>query len=313
MLVVISIIVVLMGLLLPAVQAARESARRVQCSNNLKNLATGMLDYESKRGFLPASRSFPSAPPPYSRPNNWNTPNHMTSWVHAIFPSIKQDAKQDLDNILANGGVPYDLVSGGGRQPFDINVLMCPSDMTNLNARGKLSYGVNCGREDVAPTASYGFDWPANGVFDNRLKGTGDNHRIFQTSLADVLDGQSNTIMLAENPNLQLWHEPGSEFAVGIIWQRPDQNANAPLMINKEFTEAFALDRDHARPASFHPGGFLVTMCDGTVHFVAESVDYTVFMRLMTSQGAKYQEPGSNSFDAATRATLIVPVSEDSY
>src|SRR5687767_4997840 len=62
MLVVISIIAMLMALLLPAVQAARETGRRIQCSNNLKDVGVAIKEYEMSKQHLPPSRAFPSAP-----------------------------------------------------------------------------------------------------------------------------------------------------------------------------------------------------------------------------------------------------------
>lgn len=319
MLVVISIIVVLMGLLLPAVQAARESARRIQCGNNLAQLGKGIVQYEVNKGFLPPSRSYPSASPPYVRPASYNNSAHTITWVHSIFFAIKADAKQDLDAILSGGGAPSTLTTGAGRQPFDIKVLMCPSDMTNLSDPGKISYAVNGGRDDMLPpNGTYGFDWPENGVFDNRLKGSGENHKIYQTTLGDISngDGASNTIMLAENPSLGTWHQISTEYDVCVLWQPIAPPGSPTIGLNRDYMNS-AADLDHARPASFHPGGFNVVMCDGTVHFIGESLDYSVYVRLMTSNGMKMKDPGSNanSFDLTTSPynDWVKPISEDSY
>ena len=297
MLVVISIIAVLMALLLPAVQAARETARRISCSSSLRNLGLAVQEHDTNKGYLPPSRSFPSASPPYSKPANWNTAPHMTSWVHSIFFSIRPDLDEQLfgNTILAKSdgtGKASDLVSGGS---FNIPILICPSDVTNLSDLGRISYAVNGGREDAtSPAANIPFDWPANGVFDNRLKGTGDSHRVDRTTLGDIArnDGATNTIMLAENVDLQFWHDINQEYKVCVIWQPVVTPA---IGLNRDYFPSKPLDYDHARPSSFHPGGFMVTMCDGRTQFISDSIDYTVYGLLMSSHGKRCQTPGTNS------------------
>src|SRR5262245_14526590 len=86
MLVVISIIAVMMALLLPAVQAARESARRINCTSNLNQLGKAVIEFETSKQHLPAARSFPTLSQTiYSKPNNWNAGSaagQMVSWVY---------------------------------------------------------------------------------------------------------------------------------------------------------------------------------------------------------------------------------------
>src|SRR6478672_1225029 len=88
MLVVISIIAVLAALLLPAVNMAREAARRAQCSNNLRNLALAAQQFDSAKGYYPASRTFWNDAAYKSSPNSPQTsstaPGHILTWVHEI-------------------------------------------------------------------------------------------------------------------------------------------------------------------------------------------------------------------------------------
>jgi prepilin-type processing-associated H-X9-DG protein len=304
MLVVISIIAVLMALLLPAVQAARETARRGSCTNNMYQLSKAIISYDGSKDFLPASRAYPSLPvTAYTKPDNWNTrPDHYINWIHAILPELgRNDLKEQLDNAAA--GV-------GGWTPPKMGVVLCPSDISTGGIDHRLSYGCNAGREDMSPPhATYGFDHPDNGLFDNRLKGRLDGHRVHKTRLGDVSngDGATNTIMLAENANLTSWSETPTEYHVGVVWWPVDNLADnasdyidpaGDIMknLNQGVTDDPALfSRRYARPASFHPTGFNVAMADGSVRFMGAAVQYTVYSRLMSSAGSKTRDPGTNN------------------
>jgi prepilin-type processing-associated H-X9-DG protein len=299
MLVVISIIVVLAGLLLPAIQAAREVARRTSCSNNLTNLGKATIEYEVSKGFLPASRSFPSASPPYVTPASWTQGNYV-SWAHALLESLRPDLNAELKRQVQAGNA-VSTVFG------KLSILQCPSDSTDDDDESRSSYGCNGGRQDNHPSpppvvppqantyvAGFPFDWPANGCLDNRIKGTADNFRTFKTSAADVtrLDGATNTFLFLENVNMFRWNEPADEYQVAVLWRDPI-NDPPPFAFNQDVTDG-PPDLNHARPASEHPSGFNVCMVDGSVKFMSETLDYGVYCRLMSMHGVKYQEPGTN-------------------
>jgi prepilin-type N-terminal cleavage/methylation domain-containing protein len=310
MLVVISIIAVLMALLLPAVQAARESARAATCKNNLKQLSMAVIDYDQSKGFTPAALAFPSLPPPYStmiKPTNYNAAGANTqyiNWIHAILPQL---GRNDLRDAVEAAAMAGDVTVVNQTQ----KVLICPSDITNGSITQKLSYACNMGREDVAPTPAFGFDWPENGVFDNRLKGRlnammPDTHKIHQTRLGDVSngDGNANTIMLAENLDLVAWNVTPDEYHVGVLWwpvatisQKASQYtpAKADLNLNYMPIQNTTVDSAHARPASMHPSGYQMAFCDGSTRFISGMIQYTVYCRLMTSNGAKTKDPGTNN------------------
>lgn len=314
MLVVISIIALLMALLLPAVQAAREQGRLTGCKNNLAQLGKSTQLYIGSKQNYPPSRSYPSWQQPYPQylPANWNTePDEYVNWVHYLLPYIKADTGQlfnQMGEIYAKGlqGSPPAInprpsVAAIGGQ---IDVLICGSDLSNQDTPERISYQCNGGRpDDTTPTPNtLPFDYLANGVFCNRLKGLSDPHGVEHMTPGDIKDGETNTILLAENVNAQVWNQSPNEFDACIVWRNPiagpptnSPPANEPwpwIELNKDFVGTGA-DYAHARPSSYHPNGFQVVMCDGSTKFVAGTIQYNVYMRLMTSNGTRYLEPGA--------------------
>jgi prepilin-type N-terminal cleavage/methylation domain-containing protein len=202
LLVVIAIIATLIGLLLPAVQSARESARRIQCKNNLKQLAIGVLGYsEVSRRLPPAIVGVEGSNPAFSEPST-----RLRNWVVAILPFIEQ---ADLYTAFTPGLSPADPANRRARAT-SIPTMLCPTDSYNRQpfmgtqgdeskgfgddwARG--NYGANsslgyCG-EIVSPFGSTPEGW-ANPM----LRGVmGFNKSV---SLRDVADGTTKTVMLAE-------------------------------------------------------------------------------------------------------------------
>jgi prepilin-type N-terminal cleavage/methylation domain-containing protein/prepilin-type processing-associated H-X9-DG protein len=331
MLVVISIIAVLAALLLPAVQAAREAARRMQCANNLKNLALATQQFESAKNHLPASRTFlPMAKSEYVSPPTWQTNGHYVSWLHQLFPYIeKDDWRLQIEAALSNdaknnsySGTPVLLLQGR------LKLVICPSDRIDGNKDLMLSYGSNGGQPDNMDPQYFrlnGLDWPVNGALDVRLPGgAADAASNTPTpkihpkpSLAQIsqFDGTANTILYGENSDLNVWNDPQTEMDVCILWQdglgtgvaqtlnkNPKDGNGREISLSslgKTISQQFAVDKDLAeafsRPSSQHSTGFHVVFCDGHTKFASETLDYTVYARLMTSNGQKFKQAGQNT------------------
>lgn len=314
LLVVIAIIGVLVALLMPAIQAAREAGRRAQCQNNLSQCGKAIQLYGTSKGHLPASRTVVPI----------GKLTHVFNWVYPVLPELEQSAV----HAQLRSGTYLD-------SPLTIKSLVCPSQPRFESPDYPLSYVVNGGRANYTNAAAniYNRDWIANGVFIDKgdptiAAGTSsspDKHRMEEIA---KYDGTSNTLMMSENPNVGEWLNAadGPPTAVSkeqysqMLWfpegyQRalaPDPVYNPAFDVpppalafglNRSVRDVtrtlFATDSHWGRPGSYHPGGFLVVFCDGSVHWFAETVDYGVYAVLMTSRGERINDPANSTFTTA--------------
>lgn len=275
LLVVISIIGILVGLLLPAVQMARESARRMQCSNNLKQHGLAMLNYESAYGSLP-TMNWAFGPPCRARQYaQWG-------WGATILPYIELSNtynslevwKTHLQSIVVDP-IPHKLTIL--QQPLP--VFKCPSDPGPSRNVGRAWFYPN----NPTPTATSNYvgnseafnvgcessrPW-ANGVFTDR-----------PISLASITDGLSNTVALGErrwqykavDGNIitaraglafgftSTWGYDKIADSMGAGWPKLNYTGTNPFWARIGFS-------------SSHHGGGQFLFCDGSVHFLSESVE----------------------------------------
>ncbi|MEN6493188.1 MAG: DUF1559 domain-containing protein [Thermoguttaceae bacterium] len=208
---------ILLALLLPAVGAAREAARRAQCTNNLKQIALAMHNYESQYGCFP----------PAYLPDKNGKPMH--SWRVLILPYLEEQALY--------GQYRFDEPWDGPNNRMLVNrmpsVFRCPSD-TNGNAATSTHYVAITGTGTVFEEAK-------------------------ATTFRDIKDGVSNTIMFVEVPGPAVnWMEPSDTTMEGL---------NSTLLLMT------AIGGRNAKSASPHPGGFNAAFCDGSVRFIADSID----------------------------------------
>jgi prepilin-type N-terminal cleavage/methylation domain-containing protein/prepilin-type processing-associated H-X9-DG protein len=312
LLVVITIISMLMALLLPAVQSARESGRRAQCLNNQKQVSLALMQYEASR------RSFPG----YANDIQLSGPDNplpsvsysvaCVSWVIPILPTLERN---DIYDIWTNWSYYNDhmgvtVATPPTTNPLDdlpmLPMLTCPSDPPDDSETPWLAYVVNTGTQLAAPqgsTSGNRYEDKAYGVFHDRSSymDTISRQRL-QVSL-DYLnshDGSSNTLMLTENllesPERR-WdrtEQPDTsttnnlnEYYVGVRWF---VNATTDPVPDPLETALFTINENPAtpatdglpRPSSNHPGGVVAAFCDGSVRFVAETINEVTYLHIMT-------------------------------
>jgi prepilin-type N-terminal cleavage/methylation domain-containing protein/prepilin-type processing-associated H-X9-DG protein len=305
LLVVIAIIGILIALLLPAVQKIREAAARLKCANNLKQLGLAMHNYHDTSGKLPAQTA-----------NNANSCCYGT-WQMAILPFVEQgplwSAYVNFGGNAATGPT-YEQQSNLLVTSIRLPTFTCPSDMPSAPKTGTFNgvtynvtqhnYLVNVGNLDY----SQGKDAPLPDLPPG-LKFLGAPFsRSAQFKLADITDGTSNTLLAAEVKQGQgadfrglTWWAEGSGFTVYRTPNSPgpDFIANGKGAPGCVPTSQNSLNADcKAFPTpnpnwnvfaarSRHIGGVNVALCDGSTRFVSNSIAWTVWQALGTSQGAE--------------------------
>lgn len=285
LLVVIAIIGMLVALLLPAVQAAREAARRMQCGNRLKQLGLALHTYHD------TFRTFPTG-------YFWVRPQPNTeswAWSSLVLPFIEQENlhsqlgvnQRSLRNALASGAAFAPLMQ------TKLPAFMCPSD-TGYSPGGLIHNNRNFNGGNGA--AAGGFTQPVLVGVSNYMgnaghrsvaqnaNGNGRNTGIFfadeSVSIAEILDGTSNTILLGERDTIDCrsgtWlgirnpqgaNDRGVWVALAHAGPKPNQDTKAiPWNTNNTGCgEGFS---------SLHPGGLQVVLCDGSVRFLAETINH---------------------------------------
>ncbi|MDY0169340.1 MAG: DUF1559 domain-containing protein [Thermoguttaceae bacterium] len=297
LLVVITIIGILISLLLPAVQSAREAARRLQCSNNLKQLGLAMLLHEQQQGYFPSGgwghRWFGDA----DRGFGLRQPG---GWIYNILPFIEQEALHALPGDGDPATITDEQKEGAKQMVMTpLSVMNCPSrrraqlysapggiqplnsDDTTMAARN--DYAVNHGDwrwsgnlpgpSDMTEGDGTAF-WATTAA--NRTKATGICHAISQVAMAQIRDGSSNVFMIGEK-SLEPKHYfsgtraddnrgmyQGEDYDTGR-WTsvRPLQDTDG-----LEYRDSFG---------SSHSGATNFVFCDGSVRTISYSIDADVY------------------------------------
>ncbi|WP_337173414.1 DUF1559 domain-containing protein [Paludisphaera sp.] len=317
LLVVIAIIAVLIALLLPAVQAAREAARRMQCTNNLKQLGLGLANYESSVGALP---------PEVVLSGSGSTVTWWGAWsVHGrVLPYLEQAAMYDAINFNLSYSTPQNTTVAGAV----VTAFICPSEVRpEPRPRGDGSrYGVT----------NYGFamgDWLVWGGF-----GGAQNRSAFGPNrsrrLGEFRDGLSNTVVAAEvkayQPQMSNCRPSGvvgpndvprpdadpltaapeyaggcaintnghTEWVEGVVHQSGfttawPPNFQVPGGPNRQDDVNIAgMSEGRGGPTyaavgsrSYHPGGVNALLGDGSVRFVKETMNGLTWRALGTVAG----------------------------
>ncbi len=291
LLVVIAIIGVLVGLLLPAVQSAREAARRMSCSNNLKQIGLGMHNYHDTFGKFPYG---------------WDT--RGTTWSAHILPQIEQGSLYETlvfqESGLGNWGTddgPNETAAGTYIGTYRCPSMALPEHMENgsIPERVPASYRGSAGTKATSDDTSTAL--PGTISLEN-LDQDGIFYACSKTKFRDILDGTSHTIMIGESYNdpgftkdgqgMDYWYigspqaDPcrcdggtgGTEFSevVGTTIAPINSRIRHPEMHGRLMELSFG---------SYHTGGAHFLLCDGSVQFITESVNQEVYEGLGSRDG----------------------------
>ena len=292
LLVVISIIGMLAGLLLPAVQAAREAGRRTQCINNQKNIALAFNSMQSATDKFPTWRA------------NLVTDNGgaaVIGWLPQIFTYMEQT--QVYDQLRDNGN----------RVDVTIPTFQCTSAGSSEESGN--NYVANCGVADGSFATDAEGNYTLSEYAKNRSNGMLLDGAFGGKALAidDVKDGTSNTMAFSETIQ-GFWTGSGTNDLRGLIWYGMSTiysayytpNPSNPDYFHDSFKqtshdpERFPLDGYKTVPTSGstskavflsarsnHSGGVNVSMVDGSVRFVSDTVNRETWQALSTSKGGE--------------------------
>lgn len=249
LLVVIAIIGVLVALLLPAVQAAREAARRSQCGNNLRQISIGLHNYHTSHKTFPPGCIERRSPP--------STTEKQISWIVLLLPHIEQVALHDSFDMTK----PFDAAENAPAASQVLNVVLCPT--TAYLASDRLLKKTDDGLGAADYGGIYGAQWIAP---------TGNGMMIFDQgiSIAEVRDGTSNTIIVAE--------DTGRGTAMDGQWANGENIFDQGKKIN---------DQHHNEMWSDHSSGVNVALADSSVRFLQTSIDSDTLEALCTRAGGE--------------------------
>ena len=308
LLVVIAIIGILVALLLPAVQSARESARRMQCTNNLKQIGLALHNYHDTQG------QFPPGQYNYVATQCNGCFFNRACWFQAIMPFNEEPALYELLlQYTKSSGFTYMTYAVNG-DPNSLSVpgrnsrtswVMCPSDPVNPKTETVAGNQQGFHGNYVACGGATEFNPPGDPL-GKELKGI--FFPLSGTRIPDILDGTSNTLFTSETllvPDVQgigsAGHDKHGRYY--NAWQgntlfstKYPPNTTAPdrysYCVNKPPRIPCTLTATDVNQSarSYHPGGVMVGLADGSIRFLPQNIAATTYAALGTRGGGEAAE-----------------------
>jgi type II secretory pathway pseudopilin PulG len=276
LLVTVAVIILLVAILIPAVNMAREAARRAQCVTRQRNLAIAMITYNNDNNGLPGYLNELAA-----------TPVH--SWAVSVFPMIAETKRYEV--LMTGEPVPTDAFA-------PLPALICPSDHPLEDKR--LNYVVNCG-----PVEDTGMDDTVLAVVrslslfkDHRFVTVSSEKKKLNTKvkIEEIPDGASNTILLSENADAGVdteWYADWSLFPLNSSG-KPTRNEDAVNQLGflwSPLQEYFPNSSvPGPRPSSKHPGTVVAAYADGSAKPLNDDISIDDWLKAVCPNDAKLGE-----------------------
>ena len=241
LLVVIAIIGILIALLLPAVQAAREAARRSQCTNNIKQLTLGVHNYHDTYKVFPYSYVGVGG-------HEWGLGCFLLPFIEQVplHDELNPDAGVSIPSVTAKP------ILGEALPPYTCPSCPGPEANSFYKDYGKMNYP------------------PSEAVFSHPHGA----HKLRPIKMASIQDGTSKTIMFGERA-----YNEGDPLYRGAVWPGRNNVSNSAVMARGSWPPNTPYPSSGSDPctrhawSSFHPGGVNISLCDGSVRFISENID----------------------------------------
>lgn len=302
LLVVISIIGVLISILLPAVQNARESSNRLQCSNNLKQIGLGMNGYASNYGCFPAAYISDTRASGLNGPMDPDTFDAGPGWAYGttLLPYLEQTTLYNTMNHV----LPVWNLANFTSAKTSLSVFLCPSVRDNsrmfniMNQSGRIlipvarsHYVLNAGNEEP---------WNYQ-ILDQASVADGPFFRNSFTAIPAISDGLSNTLFLGEHSSIlsdKTWFGvvPGAvvcptpafsfstcDYAATLVLSHSGPSAKESGIIHPPNARTCHVCQMYAE----HPGGANILMGDGSVRFIKETIQQRTWAAICTIRGSE--------------------------
>jgi prepilin-type processing-associated H-X9-DG protein len=242
----------------------------------------------------------------------------MASWAVMMLPYIEETSLWD---VWKNESAP---ATGANPAP-PIDLLACASDSFDDPSLGNLSYVANCGTPILAmkPVPPGTGMQPADGVFFMRVEPrevSETPHRLWSMTIHRIVDGASQTLMFSENIQAGEYSSPeyfytsgldipnairlvsDAQLLTGFVWDYDPEISTSPpsdercINVKRNYgPRGPVTSYYYARPSSYHSNGVNAAMCDASVFFLREDIEYKVYEQLMTSNGDKSNMQGPRS------------------